>query len=86
MFAAVHDSYWTHACSIDEMSTIIRDTFIALHSSDVLAKLRDEVRSIGCSVQVSILIGLAVRQPLPGLQGPRRSLQDWYLDEAARLL
>lgn len=42
-FAAVHDSYWTHACSIDKMSEIIRDTFIALHSSDVLVKLHAEV-------------------------------------------
>lgn len=41
-FASVHDSYWTHASSIDEMSSIIRDTFIALHSSDVLTKLRAE--------------------------------------------
>jgi DNA-directed RNA polymerase len=44
-FASVHDSYWTHACSIDKMSEIIRDTFIALHSSDVLAKLDLEVIS-----------------------------------------
>ncbi|KAJ7657863.1 hypothetical protein DFH06DRAFT_1197343 [Mycena polygramma] len=41
-FASVHDSYWTHACSIDHMSEIIRDTFIALHSSDVLEKLHSE--------------------------------------------
>ncbi|KAJ6542761.1 hypothetical protein B0H19DRAFT_957630 [Mycena capillaripes] len=41
-FASVHDSYWTHACSIDHMSEIIRDTFIALHSSDVLEKLHTE--------------------------------------------
>ncbi|KAJ7145775.1 hypothetical protein C8R44DRAFT_826911 [Mycena epipterygia] len=41
-FASVHDSYWTHACSIDKMSEIIRDTFIALHSSDVLQKLHEE--------------------------------------------
>ena len=44
-FASVHDSYWTHACSIDKMSEIIRDTFIALHSSDVLKKLHEEVRT-----------------------------------------
>ena len=42
-FASVHDSYWTHACSVDEMSEIIRETFIALHSSDVLGKLAEEV-------------------------------------------
>ncbi|KAJ7737868.1 DNA/RNA polymerase [Mycena maculata] len=41
-FASVHDSYWTHASSIDKMSEIIRDTFIALHSSDVLTKLHAE--------------------------------------------
>ncbi|KAF9239424.1 hypothetical protein BU15DRAFT_61937 [Melanogaster broomeanus] len=43
-FASVHDSYWTHASDIDKMSEIIRDTFIALHSSDVLGKLYDEFR------------------------------------------
>ncbi|KAI0731720.1 hypothetical protein BC629DRAFT_1718248 [Irpex lacteus] len=43
-FASVHDSYWTHASDIDEMSTIIRDTFIALHSSDILGKLDAEFR------------------------------------------
>lgn len=41
-FASVHDSYWTHAASIDKMSEIIRETFVALHSSDVLIKLREE--------------------------------------------
>ncbi|KAB5591012.1 DNA-directed RNA polymerase [Ceratobasidium theobromae] len=41
-FASVHDSYWTHASTVDDMSRIIRDTFIALHSSDILQKLRDE--------------------------------------------
>lgn len=42
-FASVHDSYWTHACSTDQMSAIIRDTFIALHSSNILGKLHQEV-------------------------------------------
>jgi DNA-directed RNA polymerase len=42
-FASVHDSYWTHACDIDEMAEIIRETFIALHSSDILGKLDEEV-------------------------------------------
>ena len=27
-FAAVHDSYWTHACDVDEMGNILRDQFI----------------------------------------------------------
>lgn len=41
-FASVHDSYWTHASSVDEMSVILRDTFIELHSQDILGKLREE--------------------------------------------
>ena len=44
-FASVHDSYWTHASTIDNMSVIIRDTFIALHGSNVLQRLYDEVRT-----------------------------------------
>lgn len=42
-FASVHDSYWTHPSDIDQMSSIIRETFIALHSSNVLKALLDEV-------------------------------------------
>lgn len=42
-FASVHDSYWTHACDIDVMSRFIRDTFVRLHSLDVLEKLEQEV-------------------------------------------
>jgi DNA-directed RNA polymerase len=52
-FASVHDSYWTHACSIDHMSEIIRDTFIALHSSDVLEKLQTEVRRLSLLTELS---------------------------------
>ncbi|EJD05121.1 DNA/RNA polymerase [Fomitiporia mediterranea MF3/22] len=41
-FASVHDSYWTHAGSINKMNEIIRETFIALHESNVLERLRQE--------------------------------------------
>lgn len=41
-FASVHDSYWTHACDVETMSELIRDTFIRLHSQDILPRLRDE--------------------------------------------
>ncbi|KAG2148047.1 hypothetical protein DEU56DRAFT_869723 [Suillus clintonianus] len=53
-FASVHDSYWTHASSIDKMSEIIRDTFIALHSSDVLEKLSTEFRTRYASHKVPL--------------------------------
>jgi DNA-directed RNA polymerase len=42
-FAAVHDSYWTHACDIDTMSSILRDAFVKLHSRDIMNKLREEL-------------------------------------------
>ncbi|KAF8269611.1 DNA/RNA polymerase [Lactarius quietus] len=56
-FASVHDSYWTHPSSIDQMSTVIRETFIALHSSDVLGRLLNEFRERyqGYSVPVASL-------------------------------
>ncbi|OCH85018.1 DNA/RNA polymerase [Obba rivulosa] len=58
-FASVHDSYWTHAGDIDKMSVIIRDTFIALHSSDVLNKLHEEFRERykGYKVPIAALRG-----------------------------
>jgi DNA-directed RNA polymerase len=41
-FASVHDSYWTHPCDIETMSDIIRDTFVRLHSCDILGHLQRE--------------------------------------------
>ncbi len=43
IFASVHDSYWSHASSIDDMSKHIRQTFIELHSQDIIGDLRKEV-------------------------------------------
>lgn len=40
----MHDSYWTHAGSIDEMSAAIRDAFVHLHSSNVLENLLTEFK------------------------------------------
>ena len=53
-FASVHDSYWTHASTVDEMSEVIRETFIALHSSDVLSKLNEEVRTNYMTVSATV--------------------------------
>lgn len=41
-FAAVHDSFWTHACDVDVMNRIIRDAFIRMHSEDIMGRLRAE--------------------------------------------
>ncbi|WVQ76764.1 hypothetical protein IAR50_006438 [Cryptococcus sp. DSM 104548] len=41
-FASVHDSYWTHAATVEPMSELIRGTFVELHSQDLVGKLRQE--------------------------------------------
>ena len=40
----IHDSIGTHACDIDTMSSIIRETFINMHSADLLTDLVDELQ------------------------------------------
>jgi DNA-directed RNA polymerase len=41
-FASVHDCFWTHAASVDQMAVILREQFVALHSQPILEKLREE--------------------------------------------
>lgn len=41
-FAAVHDSFWTHAETVDDMDSILRDQFVALHSSDLVYEMYEE--------------------------------------------
>ena len=43
-FAAVHDSFWTHAADIDTMSKLLRDAFIRMHSEDIIGRLAAEFR------------------------------------------
>lgn len=40
-FAAVHDSFWTNAASVDAMNAILREEFIRLHERDLLSELRE---------------------------------------------
>ena len=44
-FAAVHDSFWTHASDVDTMNTVIRDAFIRIHSEDVIGRLAAEFQA-----------------------------------------
>ncbi|KAG6011566.1 hypothetical protein E4U43_008240 [Claviceps pusilla] len=41
-FAAVHDSFWTHAADIDTMNGILREAFIRIHEEDVVGRLAKE--------------------------------------------
>lgn len=41
MFSAVHDSFWTHACDIDRMGSLLREEFVHLHSQPLLENLKE---------------------------------------------
>mmetsp|Transcript_32586 Transcript_32586/g.56469 ORF Transcript_32586/g.56469 Transcript_32586/m.56469 type:complete len:975 (+) Transcript_32586:7253-10177(+) len=38
-FAAVHDSFWTHACDVEAMGEVLRKQFVSLHSRPLLDDL-----------------------------------------------
>ncbi|RDW74493.1 DNA-directed RNA polymerase [Aspergillus mulundensis] len=41
-FSAVHDSFWTHPSDVDTMNQILRETFVQMHSDDVVKRLAAE--------------------------------------------
>jgi DNA-directed RNA polymerase len=43
-FAAVHDSYWTHACSVDIMNQRLREEFVHLYEQPLLDELLLQLR------------------------------------------
>ncbi|KAG6034348.1 hypothetical protein E4U40_004028 [Claviceps sp. LM458 group G5] len=45
VFAAVHDSFWTHAADVDTMNGILREAFIRIHQEDVIGRLAQEVEA-----------------------------------------
>ncbi|KAK9700271.1 hypothetical protein RND81_08G228700 [Saponaria officinalis] len=38
-FAGVHDSYWTHACDVDQLNWILREKFVELYEQPILENL-----------------------------------------------
>lgn len=36
LVAGVHDSYWTHACDVDQMNKILREKFVELYDAPIL--------------------------------------------------
>ncbi|OJJ97066.1 hypothetical protein ASPACDRAFT_123789 [Aspergillus aculeatus ATCC 16872] len=43
-FSAVHDSFWTHACDVDQMNELLREAFVRMHSDDVVKRLDAEFK------------------------------------------
>lgn len=67
-FAAVHDSFWTHAADVDTMAEILREAFVRMHSEDIIGRLRAEfmVRYKDCwrllSIRSNSKLGNEVKQ------------------------
>ena len=43
-FAAVHDSYWTHARDVATMNEVLREEFVRLHEQTTLAGLYEQLK------------------------------------------
>ncbi|AAS51450.1 ACR224Cp [Eremothecium gossypii ATCC 10895] len=41
-FAAVHDSYWTHASDVPKMNKALRNEFVKMHQVDLIQRLKNE--------------------------------------------
>lgn len=39
-FSAVHDSFWTHPCDVDEMNEVLRESFVELYDQPLLESLK----------------------------------------------
>lgn len=44
-FAAVHDSFWTHASDIPNLNVVLRDAFVRMHSEDIIGRLAEEFKA-----------------------------------------
>ncbi|XP_030523585.1 DNA-directed RNA polymerase 3, chloroplastic isoform X1 [Rhodamnia argentea] len=44
-FAGVHDSFWTHACDVDQMNWILREKFVELYNMPILENLLESFQT-----------------------------------------
>jgi DNA-directed RNA polymerase, mitochondrial len=87
-FAAVHDSFWAHAADVDVMNSVLRDSFIRIHSEDVVGRLAAEfeARYRGSIYLAKINQGTEVEKKITALRKKARmSLKDELLLERKRL-
>jgi DNA-directed RNA polymerase len=71
-FAAVHDSFWTHASDIPNLNVVLRDAFVRMHSEDIIGRLSEEfkARYAGSMYLASIKSGSTVA----------RLIRQWRMD------
>lgn len=81
-FASIHDSFWTHACDVTAMSSVLRDAFVAMHSENIIGRLREEfqARYKGCMYLAAVYAKSPVGQKITEI---RRS--DTFNSQAGEL-
>ncbi|KAI1103100.1 DNA/RNA polymerase [Jackrogersella minutella] len=87
-FAAVHDSFWTHASDIDVMNRVLRDCFIRIHSEDVIGRLLSEfqARYKGALYLAKVDRGSAVEKKITKLRkDKKRTLTEELVHEYERV-
>ncbi|KAI4116434.1 MAG: hypothetical protein LQ345_003150 [Seirophora villosa] len=74
-FSAVHDSFWTHASSVETMNHILRDAFITMHSEDIIGRLRREfvMRYKDCMYMAVVKARSSVGKKIIAWRGNSRS-------------
>lgn len=88
-FAAVHDSFWTHASDINTMNRVLRDAFVRIHSEDVVGRLAREfeARYKGSLYLARVSRSSPLAKKILALRksAPRMSLKDELVLENQRL-
>jgi len=73
-FAAVHDSFWTHASDIPNLNVILRDAFVRMHTEDIVDRLAAEfaARYSGAMYRATLHIGAEVSRKITLWRHERR--------------
>ncbi|RLV92768.1 DNA-directed RNA polymerase mitochondrial [Spathaspora sp. JA1] len=74
-FAAVHDSFWTHPCDVDQMGVILRQEFVNLHQPDLLERLKQDLEK---QVRDSFQLCCFKSKHYPELSAAIRSIRKTY--------
>ncbi|ORY18380.1 hypothetical protein BCR34DRAFT_554122 [Clohesyomyces aquaticus] len=74
-FAAVHDSFWSHAADIPNLNTILRDAFVRMHSEDIISRLAAEfkARYAGSYYRADVVATSPVGRAITEWRGAQRS-------------
>ncbi|KAI1749882.1 DNA-directed RNA polymerase [Xylaria castorea] len=86
-FAAVHDSFWTHAADVNVMNRVLRDAFVRIHREDVIGRLGSEfeARYKGSLYLAKVARSTDAERAIAAFRGKKRlSMHEELLQERER--